>query len=47
MEDDTALDPHDGPKMFLVYVDLDMQLEQWLESAFQQSNCMLNLDADL
>ena len=47
MEDDTALDPYNSPKMFPVCVDLDLELKQGLKSAFKQSYGMLNTDADL
>jgi hypothetical protein len=47
MEDDTASDPHNGPKMLLVRVDLDPELKQRLKPAFKQSYGMLNTDAYL
>jgi hypothetical protein len=47
MKDDTASDPHNGPKMLLMCVDLDPELKQRLKSAFKQSYGMLNTDADL
>ena len=47
MEDDTASDPQNSPKMLLVHVDLDPELKQGLKSAFKESYGMLDTDADL
>jgi hypothetical protein len=40
-------DPHDCPKMFLMSVDLNAELKQGLKPAFQTTNHMFNVDADL
>ena len=40
-------DPHDCPEMFLVSVDLNEELKQGLKPAFQKTNNMFDMDADL
>jgi hypothetical protein len=47
MKDDTAANPHDRPFVSLMRIDLNLEFEEGLKSAFQQTDRMFGTNANL